>query len=112
MLNTALSTTDLSMGYTEAKRKAFSLISAFKLNTNRSAHYPNIPKDKLVEAMSKTVNSIGRTLNQGKASLCGPAAFLFVIVKTRPDLYVRAVPYREIAYWEAYPRVIKRSQRS
>ncbi len=80
MVNTALSTTDLSIGYTEAKRKALSLISAFKLDTNRSVHYSNIQKDRLVKAMSKTINGVELTLNQGDASLCGPAAFLFVIV--------------------------------
>ncbi len=31
-----------------------------------------------------------RVQNQGNASLCGPAAFLFVIVQTRPDLYTQA----------------------
>ncbi len=90
MVNTALSTTDSPIGYTEAKRKALSLIRAFKLDSNRSVHYPKIKKLDLVDAMTQTVNGVKLTLNQGKASLCGPAAFLFVIVKTRPDLYIQA----------------------
>ncbi len=89
------------VSFQTAKRKALQLISAFQNNSiSNSRHYPNLRKQSIIRELTDTVNTINLNnnfnnrnplLNQGSASLCGPAAFFFTLAKVRPDLYVHHV---------------------
>ena len=86
-----MSNTPTKLSYPDSKTKALALIKTFQSNQRgASTHYPNIQASRLAISLTDTVNGINRTINQGRASLCGPAAFFFVLVSTRPDLYVQA----------------------
>jgi hypothetical protein len=89
------------VSFQTAKRKALQLISAFQNNSiSSSSHYPKLLKSKIITEIKDTVNTIDLNNNfnnripilfQGKASLCGPAAFFFTLTKIRPDIYVQLV---------------------
>lgn len=80
------------------KSKAQSLIASFNTGSapNKSPHYPNISKQMVVTYLRhvvktgpQTANSSPSIINQGKASLCGPAALLYSVFRERPDQFVQ-----------------------
>jgi hypothetical protein len=89
------------VSFQTAKTKALQLISAFQNNSiSSSSYYPKLLKTKIISELQYTVNTININNNfnngkpllfQGKASLCGPAAFFFTLTKNRPDIYVQLV---------------------
>jgi hypothetical protein len=56
----------------------------------KSTYYPAVDKGTLLEGLRKRVDS-PKLVDQMDASLCGPACFIYVLLNTRPDLYVQLV---------------------
>jgi len=74
--------------YAAAKRKALQLINSFRSGSSAiSPHYPNLARFQVAHELTRTVNNPGE-IHQVQSSLCGPAAFFFSLVETRPDVYV------------------------
>ncbi|HED34004.1 MAG TPA: hypothetical protein ENJ08_07300 [Gammaproteobacteria bacterium] len=83
--------TDLEI--TKARSKALLLISKFRLDksvADKSAYYPKIEKENVADDLQNLINK-NEHLAQGDSSLCGPAAFFFDIVRSRPDIYTQVV---------------------
>ncbi len=56
----------------------------------KSEYYPLVDKAYLLEDLRKRVDSPG-DVAQKDTSLCGPACFIYVLLNTCPDLYVKLV---------------------
>jgi len=90
-----------SIGYNDAMKIAKSLINDFEhctyipnstpSNSNPSSeHYPSVDYQSFLFSLKATIQGSDWTLDQERSSLCGPAAFFFILVKTRPDLFVKS----------------------
>lgn len=81
-----------------AKTKALSLVSTFQTGSApaTSPHYPHITKMMMITYLKRVVttgpqtsNRLRNIINQGNASLCGPAALMYSVFRERPDLFVQ-----------------------
>ncbi len=80
------------VNYQTALTRAFQLVSAFKVNSLKvSTHYPKIRKQDVTDDLTDTLNNIQPFISQESSSLCGPAAFFYILLKIRPDIYVNLV---------------------
>lgn len=80
------------------KNKAILTISEFQSGSTPaiSPYYRNISKLMVVNYLKQavmtgpqTANRLRNIINQGNASLCGPAALMYSVFRERPDLFVQ-----------------------
>lgn len=65
-------------------------INSFSLATSSSAPaFPNFPKNKIVVSLYQRI-ATPQKIDQNPASLCGPAAFFYILARFFPDVYVQA----------------------
>lgn len=76
---------------TGAVTQAQTLINNFQRSaTTASQFYPHVIKAALIADLTQSVTAPA-SIDQAATSLCGPASFLYVLLGTRPDLYVQMV---------------------
>ena len=73
-----------------SRQRANLLITKFEMRNQKNSHYPHIKKRDLARELRARVETPS-LIDQGDASLCGPAAFLYILVKSRPVMFVQYV---------------------